>query len=276
MAKVLDGSPRSAERNTRGPGANAGDGTAQTLRRSAALVHALAQGAPAPMSLATLAGASGLAKSTVHRLLAGLVSIGWVARSGSDYLLSATLVRIGEAARATHPADAGIRAALGRITAATGETAFHSVLEGTSVVCTHRREGTGPIRNTVLQEGDVHPLGVGAGSLAILAALPEAEATRAREANLAAHGPDSLLGRLEADGRLAAALAEARELGYALNPGLVVPASWALGVPVFDAEGRPTAALSLGSIEQHLGPDRRPELVRILTLEATRLSKETS
>eukprot|EP01035_Chromulina_nebulosa_P002143 gene2142-2885_t len=46
-----------------------------------------------------------------------------------------------------------------------------------------REEGTYPVRTHALQMGDQHPLGVGAGSLALLAALPDDDVDRLLAAN---------------------------------------------------------------------------------------------
>ena len=53
---------------------------------------------------------------------------------------------------------------------------------------------------------------------------------------------------------------ETRALGYCLNPGLVLESSWAIGVPVYDSQGRPVASLSLAAIETRLAPARRAAL----------------
>ena len=124
-----------------------------------------------------------------------------------------------------------------------------------------------------IYEGDrlghiAFPLGgIGAGGLAILAALPESEAARIVEANAAAlagypgYSPD-LLRR---------AMGDTRARGYALNPGLYVAGSWGIGVPVIGPDGRPLAALSLAAIESRLGAERQKELVPLLQREAAAL-----
>ena len=111
------------------------------------------------------------------------------------------------------------------------------------------------------------PLGIGAGGLAILAALPEAEAARIIEANAAAlaaypgYSPALLRG----------AMSDTRARGYALNPGLYVAGSWGIGVPVRGPDGRPLGALSLAAIESRLGAERQKELVPLLQREAAAL-----
>ena len=62
--------------------------------------------------------------------------------------------------------------------ARSGDTSFLSVRRDAFAVCLHREEGAYPIRTHALEVGDRHPLGVGGGSLAILATLPDAEIER--------------------------------------------------------------------------------------------------
>src|SRR5690606_22564443 len=62
-------------------------------------------------------------------------------------------------------------ASLRRLSELTLDTSFLTVRREMRAVCLHREEGTFPVRTHALQAGAQHPLGVGAGSLAILAAL---------------------------------------------------------------------------------------------------------
>ncbi len=127
------------------------------------------------------------------------------------------------------------RDGLARLARESGDSAFLSVPRDDFAVCLHREEGPFPIRTHVLQAGDRHPLGIGAGSLALLAALPDAEveAVLARNAALLAAefpgcAPDFLL----------TLVGETRARGYAVNPGLVVPGSWGIGIAVPGPDGR--------------------------------------
>jgi DNA-binding IclR family transcriptional regulator len=157
---------------------------------------------------------------------------------------------------------------LTRLSQASGDTAFLSVRRDLHVVCLHREEGPFPIRSHVLQAGDRHPLGIGAGSLAVLSALPDDEIEHAIAANAAtiqekypAYSSKSLRD----------AVARTRKEGYALNPGLLMKGSWGIGVPVRDRQGRPVYAVSLAAIEDRLDEARRRELVPMLKLEAAKL-----
>lgn len=69
-------------------------------------------------------------------------------------------------------------------------------------------------------------------------------------------------------------IAETRERGWAVNPGLIVEGSWGMGAAVFDAAGQPAWALSLTGIESRFSAGRQPELCRLLLHHAHELSKE--
>ncbi len=66
-------------------------------------------------------------------------------------------------------------------------------------------------------------------------------------------------------------VAETRRQGYALNPGLIVPGSWGVGVAVRGPDGQIAGALSIAAIEARLDEQRRRELAPLLREEAARL-----
>lgn len=110
------------------------------------------------------------------------------------------------------------------------------VRRGSSAVCLYREEGSYPVRTHALQAGQEHPLGVGAGSLAILAALQDEEI----EMILAENEP-LLVERYPRfhPPHLRGYVAATREVGFSLNPGLIVPNSWGVGVALRYPDGRP-------------------------------------
>jgi DNA-binding IclR family transcriptional regulator len=143
------------------------------------------------------------------------------------------------------------------------------VRRDTHVVCLHREEGAFPIRTHVLRAGDRHPLGVGAGSLAILSCLPDPEIEEMLGANageLAARYPEYSSDVLHREVQLT------RERGYALNGGLLQTGSWGVGVAVLNSQGRCEGALSIAAIETRLTTPRRDQMAALLTAEAQRLA----
>lgn len=258
-AVVRPAAPRTADE----PGA----GGTQSIERAIAVLLLVGRAGPEGGRLADIVERSGLPKPTVRRVLLALVRAGLVDQDETSrrYHIGPEAYVLGTLASARYGIHALSLGALSRIARESGDCAFLTVPRDIFAVCLHREEGTYPIRTHVLQAGDRHPLGVGAGSLALLAALPDAEVERALAANaqaLAAHYPGY------APERLRQGVSEARRLGYALNPGLYVSGSWGIGVAVMDAEGRPAGALSIAAIDTRLTAERQPELAALLLREA--------
>ncbi|MDP3320509.1 MAG: IclR family transcriptional regulator C-terminal domain-containing protein, partial [Bosea sp. (in: a-proteobacteria)] len=157
-----------------------------------------------------------------------------------------------------------------RLAAVTMDTSFLSVRRDRSCVCLHREEGTYPVRTHALQSGDQHPLGVGAGSLALLAALPDDDVDRILAAN-----ESELRARYQgfAPEILRDDLALTRRRGFALNPGRLVASSWGVGMAFRYPDGRVAGALSLAAIDSRMGPDRQEELAGHLRIEVARMER---
>jgi DNA-binding IclR family transcriptional regulator len=234
--------------------------TVKTVDRVAAMLRALAEGGEHGVSLTTVADRTGIAKPTVHRLLSALSNAGLAFQQSPDrmYRLGSAAVALGQSALHQHAA-AVARPALERLAAVTGDTAFASVREGAAAVCVARAVGDFPIRTLTLDVGDRRPLGVGAGSLALLAGLQDSEidAVTRQNAEWLAHfaGFGAALPQL---------VARTRRDGFALNEGRIVPAMNAVAVVARDSAGQPFVALSLAAIRDRMDPPRRAESVKLL------------
>lgn len=248
-----------------------GSGT-QSIDRAIGLLLQVGRADAEGARLTDLVASSRLAKPTVSRVLGALVRAGLLDQDKASrrYHLGPESYVLGTLSARRFGIHAQAMDGLTRLSQATGDTTFLSVRRDLHVVCLHREEGLFPIRSHVLQVGDRHPLGVGAASLAMLAALPDDEVAGVLKANAAtieekyaAYSP-----RLLRD-----AVARTRRDGYALNPGLLMKGSWGIGVAVRGADGRPTGALSLAAIESRLDDARRRELVPMLQHEARRLEQ---
>ncbi len=249
----------------------AGSG-AQSIHRALTLLNLLgvmARDRPDGVTLADLAHVSGRPKASVHRVLNALVQLGYAERiePSGRYRLGLQSQILGElAGERTDPLLRLASPSLVRIAELSEDTTFLTVRQGSFSLCARREEGFGEIRNNALAVGDRHPLGVGAGSLAILAALEDAEVEHVIEVNgeiMSRRYP-----RISAD-VLRGIVDRTRRDGYALNEGLVAPGSWAVAV-IINVPGRgPTAALSVASIEPRLSGARRDELVAVMKKEAS-------
>lgn len=241
-------------------------GGAQSVDRALALLSRISR-AGRGVSIGTLVAETGLSRPTVRRLLLALIRAGLVEQdeTSRDYALGPEAYLVGVMAqRRFDLVDLAIDS-LVKLSEISGDTSFLTLRRGAHGVCMHREDGDFPIRTQALQVGDRHPLGIGAGSLAILAALgaEEAEAALAQNAcALSSHYPSYSVALVRT------LVAETRARGYALNPGLNVANSWGIGVPLRAPGGAVIGAFSIAALDVRLGPDRQRELVTLLTRQA--------
>ncbi|OQX10355.1 MAG: hypothetical protein BWK76_20805 [Desulfobulbaceae bacterium A2] len=216
--------------------------------------------------LTELAERAGLHKTTTLRLLGALERQGLVDRDPKSKLYSLGMELL--AAGWTSIEGSLLRecgaAALRRIAEQTGDTVYLSVRSGLESLCVERQEGSFPIKTLTLEVGSRRPLGVGAGSLALLAYLPD------EESRIILEGIEPLLTPYQGySGQMLQGLVdEARRLGYVFNPGLIVSGMQAVAVPVLTTAGAPVAALSVAAITDRMVAERRETIVTLLRQEA--------
>lgn len=232
---------------------------AQTLRRGLAVLRLLTRVGPGGLRMGEIGRRLGLNKSTAVRLTRTLVDEGFVLhdQASGAYRLGPEAFAVGLAAEPSYALQRLAAPALQALALESGDTVFFTVLHGIESICLSRSEGDFPIRNQLVKPGDRWPLGVGAGSCAMLAALSDTDIAHILRSNTTER-----LTRFPgcSDAAIHRLIAETRAQGYCLNPGLVLESSWAIGVPVLDANHRPVASLSLAAIEPRLGPARRAAL----------------
>ncbi|WP_047997618.1 IclR family transcriptional regulator [Puniceibacterium sp. IMCC21224] len=248
----------------------------QAVDRALALLALVGKGSGGGVPLTALVAESGLGKPTVRRLMLALIRGGLIEQDTQSrhYHLGAENYVLGTLATPRHGLLEIAAESVVRLARDSGDTAFVTMRRGATAVCLHRQEGSFPIRTHALTMGAQHPLGIGAGSLAMLAALPDDEVEAVLRDNatlLAADYPDLGAGALRHE------VATTRTRGFALNPGRVVPGSWGVGVALRRADGSVAGALSLAAIESRMQPPRDSELATMLQREAldieTRLAR---
>lgn len=245
------------------------EGAVRTVDRVARILRTLSGDRADGLALSDISRETGYGKTTTHRLLGALVDVGFVHQDTSNrrYRLGTLAIEIGRKAHEQGVA-ALVTPVLKRLAKDTGDTVFASIREGLSAICVAREVGSYPIQTLTLEVGDRRPLGVGAGSLALLAALPDREIEQVLRLN--ALWLKDYPG-FDAE-ELRSLVARTRQEGYAFNEGRIVAGMCAIGVAVADRSGSPLAALSIAAIDQRMGQDRLPHLVERLQGEAARVS----
>ena len=241
---------------------------AQTLRRGLQVLRLLARVGPGGLRMGEIVRRVQLNKATVVRLTRTLVDEGFVVHDAASgrYRLGPEAFAVGLAAEPSFELQRRAAPTLRRLALESGDTVYFNVLHGFESICLSHHEGDFPIRNQIMKAGDRFPLGVGAGSVAMLAALADAEveASLARSAELRAR----LYPRCS-DEAVWHLVRETRAEGCCFLNGLVVEGSCGLGVAVFDAQQRPVASISIAAIELRFGPTRRLALMHRM-LQASR------
>ena len=217
------------------------------IARAAALLRAVAASEPKGATTTNIAGETGLARPTAHRLLVGMADEGLIDRDTRTgrWTLGPELYLLGASAANRYDITEQAHDVLDRLARETGESAFLSARRGDETVCILAQEGSFPLRSHVLHVGIRLPLGVASAGLVILSQLPGREIDEYfARANL-----ETRWGADHTEARIRERIEAARRTGYAVNPALLVEGSWGIGAAVFDRSGRPSWALSLTGVE---------------------------
>ncbi|MCU0774299.1 MAG: IclR family transcriptional regulator [Ideonella sp.] len=244
----------------RSNGAEARSGT-QSIERVVGLLRVVASRGRSGMRLGDVTAATGLPNSTCHRMLQRLEAEGMVERHPvtRKYLLGPLLHELGLLARPRVHLAPLCEDAMAALAEHTQDTVYLSERRGLEAVCSAKA--------LTLDVGIRRPLGIGAGGLAILCALPPAEADAIIEANA---GRYAKLSTLDVE-QVRAAVAEGRARGYAYLEGAVYPGTAAVGV-AFTAE-REVAALSVAAISSRLSEARRASIAAEVQRHARNLTR---
>ncbi len=230
------------------------------------VLRAVASRKAAGARLADVAEQTGLSRSTAHRFLAALVQVGLLDTDPAtgSYFLGMELCEFGAIAANRFGLRDVAYPSMVRLTERTSDTVYMSIRHNYESICIERFEGDFPIKTLTLNVGDRRPLGVGAGSLALLSFQPDDFVARAIALNAA--DAERTWGLTAA--QLFEFVGETRRNGYACNPGRVAPGMTAVGAAILGADGHAVAALGIGAISSRMGEERRARIVAWLLEEA--------
>ena len=225
-----------------------GHGT-QSIERALRIVRELAARADFGWRLSDLAARCEVDKGTAHRVLACLIRERVVQQRASDrhYFPGPMLYELGLSLRGQAAFQHACEARLEQFARHTHAIAWLSLRSGNEYVCAVRK-GQLELRGMMVHVGTRRPLFTSVGGVAILHALPRAEARAVIENNVAQEVARRGKVRLADLKRMRD---RSLDCGFGVNLGDVAPGVHAFAVAVRDIEGEPFAALCLtGSAEQ--------------------------
>ncbi len=245
----------------------------QSVQRALHLLSLVARTGPPGARLQDLTQESGLSKPTTHRLLQQLIESGLVMQGGQRlYQLGAGAFELGISASRSFPLRDIASPVLDEIARITGDTVFLVVRSGIDALCIDRKMGSYPIKVETVEPGHRQSLGMGASGLAVLSFLPQDE-----QESCLLEMERSL--KLKPQGDLTMEvirrhIAESKPRRWALMTQLaLLPGVTGVGVPVFDAQKRPFASLTVGAISLRMTEQRIRESAALLLEKARVLEK---
>jgi DNA-binding IclR family transcriptional regulator len=252
--------PEKEKAKTHPPGIENRSG-AQSLHRAISLIRAVARHNDAGSTLSKLAREAGLHVATVHRMLSVLSQEGLVFRDpvSRHYHLGIDLFLLAGAAQ-QFTLRHQFRTTLEKIAQETGDTVFLLIRSGNDALCLDRVEGKSPIRTVPIDIGVRRPLGIGAGSLALIAFSNPEQVEPILRANARRYPQFKKLTRED----IQSMAARSRQTGYVVSEGLFHEGVTSVGIPVFRDHGETIAAITVSSISQRMGEKRRREIYQLV------------
>ena len=245
---------------------------AQSLRRSLQLLRLLAERQEEGAKLSEVMEASGLERSTAHRLLSCLVEERFAERDEATkaYRLGIDAMQLGFASMRRVPLVDACRPLMQKLARMSGDTVFLVIRQGDYCLCLHREEGHFPVKVFTTDVGGRRLLGLGAGGLALMAALPDVEIERIHRR----HVDDFAQAGFTRE-RVLQAIRQTRAAGYAdITDTLTVGVS-GVGCQFRAAPGT-LAAISFGAITQRMLPHRKAELAQLLVSQLACIDRSAS
>ncbi|MEO3388406.1 helix-turn-helix domain-containing protein [Mesorhizobium sp. CAU 1741] len=200
--------------------------------RALEILLVLGEVGPEGLSLSEIARRIGGAKSAAHRSLAALLHKGFAEPTGryGYYRLGPAIPMIAGRQERLEPQIQLIRPGMTEFARRTGFTVYLMVQAGVDAVCAEMVSRS-TRRQFTMGVGARVPMGVAAGSLALMSMLAEDAAAGIIRANAERYERHPALRHVDA-ALIAQLVAQARTRGYAINMGYYLPGEGGIGLPV--------------------------------------------
>jgi DNA-binding IclR family transcriptional regulator len=212
------------------------------------------------LRVADLVALSGMERSTVHRQVQALVSLGMLHRpEGSmHYVLGEYCRELAAAFSDRSDLRAICEPILRAISDETGNSAFLIIRMDLDSLCVARTIGSFPIQVVAVRVGNRMPLGIGAGGLAMLSFLARAEQEECLSANeLRMRG----YGNMDAS-TMRAMIRATQRRGHAVIGHYSVPGVIGVGVALRNSSGSVVGAITTASIDSRMTRTDQQEAVQ--------------
>lgn len=205
-----------------------------------------------------LAPSTGIARSTVQRILATLAETGMVAQDTATqrYRIGPQALLIGMGYNAGNALVNAARPHMFTLRDRTGETVGLSVAVGDARIFLEEVQSTSEIR-FASEMGRLYPLWSGANGRVLMSGLSDAEIDRV----LSNHQLDSSLHEPLTPGEIRSRIAEMRDTGFAMASNETIANVSSVSAAVRDGSGRIVAALSVSGPADRFSAQRMRDVV---------------
>lgn len=243
---------------------------AQGTVRIAALLRIVAAHNALGMKISEIAALARLEQPTAHRVLTALHSVGFLSRNPDTrrYHLGPLLFELFTTAFPHFNIREICLPSMQRLAGELGDTVYLTVRSGFDGICVERLEGSYPIRTCTVDVGRKRPLGVGAGSLTLLAAHSQIEANAIIEHNREHYARFNTSAEAVQD-----IVQTIRNQGFIYQDVLNTPEIKTVALAIKGHTGHPFAGLSITAIASRIPEDRAPILLDSLRQEVSRIAE---
>jgi len=236
---------------------------AQSLRRALQILRILGENHDDGLTATQVKELTGLERSTAHRMLSCLAEESFAERDAITlrYRLGLGAMRLGFASFRRAPLVSAYQSTVRRIARLSEDTVFLMVRQGDFSVCMLREDGAYPVKIFSTHLGDVRPLGIGVGGMALLSSASDKDVVRIRQQHASAFEAAGLV-----PSQLGRVIARTRRNGYAEMSDTVTEGVVGVGATIPDV-GQPYAAIAIAAIKPRMTTTRRAELGEMLVRE---------
>lgn len=248
---------------------------AHVLDKAAMILEAVASAGTEGIRLLDLAEDTGIARPTVHRILASLKDIGYVQQLETKrYTLGVRLGLLGLAAPTPLHRTSELQKCAQDLADEIGDTVYIAIQYFDSVYYLARAHGGFPVRMETVEIGDVQPLTSTYSGIAILAELSQEQQERMVDNLGRTERPEwSEIGTEQHQRLLRQAIEQFKVDGFLYGDEYVLPGLSGAAVLVPNKVGNQRIAVSVSAIRTRLPESRKEEIIASLNNTAHKVQE---